>query len=470
MLDHELGIEEFSEGSEDRVEFTSTIDDGQVVLEDGQVQDAYMHAASALLTGSTQSAYTRADLGLCTDLVQQASAAVRPAKATEKATPEKRRRDQADGDLDDDESSGSDDDGATPMGKSLLGRASSSAASAKKKTRGSKAGGKDKDAEKDEGRSGNKGLTLEKCAKSAEEIVQRSETFKKKFTTSDAGDAESVDLLSSECSKIVAESRAVNVQVLVRGGKIELASAYNMHLGTLKAMVSYAKAYNVWMKARLEGRTTKQPKETKRCAPSDTFTKECAELMKVLGPAVSEPVWGKAAKISMLLDSALSKDDFPLACEIVTTERIGKEMGSGALAGTTRIDGWTSDILIACLKPRDGAVVATAINTVVKSLRSDLYSLSPHMTENMDLLETMANPAGNTTQRLKEVVSTINDKRSGKHAFLDARCGSAWMQSFNESSGRRIESHRQGGGVRGYLQDAGGDVFQFGNPDFAAWC
>eukprot|EP00972_Heterocapsa_arctica_P067739 10001083-Heterocapsa_arctica.AAC.1 len=63
--------------------------------------------------------------------------------------------------------------------------------------------------------------------------------------------------LGDDLRKLLGEAKAVQVPVLVRAQKVDLASALTDGIEVAKAMQNYIKMHAAWHKAHTEGRTAK---------------------------------------------------------------------------------------------------------------------------------------------------------------------------------------------------------------------
>jgi hypothetical protein len=222
----EEGVESFSEGSDEHVAKTDVLDDGAMILDEHQLEDAYTNAAKMSLIFSEQPALTMADLGIASS----SSAPPPPKKATPTPAKETAEKKKAKGS--DTETSSSDDDTA-PMMKSIGGRREKP-----KKT-----------LEKNEAL-GSKAKNLQQIETAANKVLENCKVSLNNFVASTDYSTD----LQAELLKRSSEAKAIDTKILIKGGKLDLAQTLNEMAAKVKGVGTYLKNYGQWTKARIEDR------------------------------------------------------------------------------------------------------------------------------------------------------------------------------------------------------------------------
>ena len=410
VYNDEDGIEDFSEGTEEEVEMTTAIDDGSLVLAEDQMDEAFKGAASMTLAGSTQGGFSRADLGLQHGLQLQTTQA--PSQATPKKRPPEVAQDAAAG------SDSDADDGVTPLERSL------------RKVTASKPKGVAKSGCKDGATPSKSAKTLDKCVQYAEEFINKLSTLRRRLEKCSVDESSK---LGDDLRKLLGEAKAVQVPVLVRAQKVDLASALTDGIDVAKSMQNYVKTHAAWHKARTEGRTAKLKQQRLAKNPMTSFAEAASELA---AHRVREPLWGLAAKKTMEVDAALAERDHAKALDCITTEKIKDELGVQFEAAQDWLTKLGSDILVATMESQDVAVAQSACNHVIAALRAELYCVDAELKRRMSLLSRFVNPADGTADELKECVEDINKERSKKCAF--------WMIIMEQPGAKSLQDHLKG--------------------------
>ena len=253
VYNEEEGIEDFSEKEEYVVKQTDVVDDGAMILGEDQLEEAFQAACDLTLTASASSGYTRAEL-----------------EKSKVDTPKKRKEAEI-GNAEENEEDDEDDDeseGLAPMHRLGMGRKA-----------------EDKTPKKQRGEAKEKlsaGNSLDKTLKIAQSYIVSVRTVGKELPCTLQGE---MSALLDDLQKALTTSRQIQIQVLVRGNHVPLASACEESTTKVKAMQEYLKAWQSWHKARVEGRSastkSKSPSNTSRY--SGPHLRKIAEELKELG-------------------------------------------------------------------------------------------------------------------------------------------------------------------------------------------